>query len=79
MRRDREVRGGRQGCRKSVKTGQGKCVWVGGRLLRGAPGGSKSGGLQSLRYVSLNGGFKAALSSNRQKISTRKHQVGLSC
>lgn len=32
MKRDREVRGGRQGCRKSVKTGQEKrvCGWEGG-------------------------------------------------
>lgn len=66
MKRDREVRGGRQGCRKSVKTGQEKRVWVGGRLLRGDPGGSTSGGLQSFRYASLNGGFKPAWSANTQ-------------
>lgn len=60
MKRDREVRGGRRGCRKSVKTGQEKRGWVGGRLLRGDPGGSTSGGLQSFRYASLNGGFKPA-------------------
>lgn len=60
MKRDREVRGGRRGCRKSVKTGQEKRGWVGGRLLCGDPGGNTSGGLQSFRYASLNGGFKPA-------------------